>query len=176
VERDGRYLLAPCQGGSIGSGTLRCSRHATVKADLRGRIPDTVSIRDRPAEAEDRAVPGHWEGDLLWGSANSYLVTLVERQTRFLMIAKIANRDTRSVVNALIKQAKQLPEQLYRSLTWDRGMELTDHKRFTSRLMLPCTFATHRVLGNEARTRTPIACYDNTSRSARIFRFTLRHD
>ena len=110
---------------------IRRSRHATAKADLRGRIPDTVSIRDRPAEAEDRAVPGHWEGDLLCGSANSYLVTLVERQTRFLMIAKIANRDTRSVVNALIKQAKQLPEQLYRSLTWDRGMELTDHKRFT---------------------------------------------
>jgi IS30 family transposase len=110
---------------------IRRSRHATAKADLRGRIPDTVSIRERPAEAEDRAVPGHWEGDLLCGSANSYLVTLVERQTRFLMIAKIANRDTHSVVNALIKQAKQLPGQLYRSLTWDRGMELTDHKRFT---------------------------------------------
>jgi IS30 family transposase len=110
---------------------IRRSRHATAKADLRGRIPDTVSIRERPAEAEDRAVPGHWEGDLLCGSANSYLVTLVERQTRFLMIAKIANRDTHSVVNALIKQAKHLPEQLYRSLTWDRGMELTDHKRFT---------------------------------------------
>jgi IS30 family transposase len=110
---------------------IRRSRHATAKADLRGRIPDTVSIRERPAEAEDRAVPGHWEGDLLCGSANSYLVTLVERQTRYLMIAKIANRDTHSVVTALIKQAKQLPEQLYRSLTWDRGMELTDHKRFT---------------------------------------------
>ena len=76
---------------------IRRSRHATAKADLRGRIPDTVSIRERPAEAEDRAVPGHWEGDLLCGSANSYLVTLVERQTRFLMIAKIANRDTHSV-------------------------------------------------------------------------------
>ena len=110
---------------------IRRSRHATAKADLRGRIPETVSIRERPAEAEDRAVPGHWEGDLLCGSANSYLVTLVERQTRYLMIAKIENRDTRSVVNALIKQARHLPEQLYRSLTWDRGMELTDHKRFT---------------------------------------------
>jgi IS30 family transposase len=110
---------------------IRRSRHATAKADMRGRIPDTVSIRDRPAEAEDRAVPGHWEGDLLCGSANSYLVTLVERQTRYLMLAKIANRDTHSVVTALIKQAKQLPEELYRSLTWDRGMELTDHKRFT---------------------------------------------
>jgi IS30 family transposase len=110
---------------------IRRSRHATAKADLRGRIPDTVSIRERPAEAEDRAVPGHWEGDLLCGSANSYLVTLVERQTRYLMLAKIANRDTHSVVTALIKQAKQLPEELYRSLTWDRGAELTDHKRFT---------------------------------------------
>ena len=85
---------------------IRRSRHATAKADLRGRIPDTVSIRERPAEAEDRAVPGHWEGDLLCGSANSYLVTLVERQTRYLMLAKIANRDTHSVVTALIKQAQ----------------------------------------------------------------------
>jgi IS30 family transposase len=110
---------------------IRRSRHATAKQDLRGRIPDTVSIRERPAEAEERAVPGHWEGDLLCGSANSYLVTLVERQTRYLMLAKIANRDTHCVVSALIKQAKQLPEELYRSLTWDRGMELTDHKRFT---------------------------------------------
>ena len=110
---------------------IRRSRRATAKADLRGRIPHTVSIRERPAEAEDRAVPGHWEGDLLCGSANSYLVTLVERQTRYLMLAKISNRDTQSVVTALIKQAKQLPEQLYRSLTWDRGMELADHRRFT---------------------------------------------
>jgi IS30 family transposase len=110
---------------------IRRSRHATAKADLRGRIPDTVSIRERPAEAQDRAVPGHWEGDLLCGSANSYLVTLVERQTRYLMLAKVANRDTNSVITALIKQAKQLPEELYRSLTWDRGTEMTDHKRFT---------------------------------------------
>jgi IS30 family transposase len=110
---------------------IRRSRHATAKADLRGRIPDTVSIRERPAEAEDRAVPGHWEGDLLCGSANSYVVTLVERQTRYLMLAKIATRETQSVVTALIKQAKQLPDELYRSLTWDRGSELTDHKRFT---------------------------------------------
>jgi transposase, IS30 family len=110
---------------------IRRSRRATAKVDLRGRIPHTVSIRERPAEAEDRAVPGNWEGDLLCGSANSYLVTLVERQTRYLMLAKISNRDTQSVVTALIKQAKQLPEQLYRSLTWDRGMELADHRRFT---------------------------------------------
>ena len=110
---------------------IRRSRHATAKADLRGRIPDTVSISERPASVEDRAVPGHWEGDLLCGSANSYMVTLVERQTRYVMLAKIPSRDTDTVVKALIKQAKQLPEELYKSLTWDRGFELADHKRFT---------------------------------------------
>jgi IS30 family transposase len=110
---------------------IRRSRHATAKADLRGRILDTVSISERPASVEDRAVPGHWEGDLLCGSANSYMVTLVERQTRYLMLAKISSRDTHTVVKALIKQTKQLPEELYKSLTWDRGFELADHKRFT---------------------------------------------
>jgi IS30 family transposase len=110
---------------------IRRSRHATAKADLRGRIPDTVSISERPASVEDRAVPGHWEGDLLCGSANSYMVTLVERQTRYVMLAKIPSRHTHTVVKALIKQAKQLPEELYKSLTWDRGFELADHKRFT---------------------------------------------
>jgi len=110
---------------------MRRSRHATAKADLRGRIPDTVSISERPASVEDRAVPGHWEGDLLCGSANSYLVTLVERQTRYVVLAKIPSRHTQTVVKALIKQARQLPEELYKSLTWDRGFELADHKRFT---------------------------------------------
>lgn len=110
---------------------IRRSRHATAKADTRGRIPDTVSISERPASVEDRAVPGHWEGDLLCGSKNSYIVTLVERQTRYVMLAKIPSRDTKTVVNALIKQAKKLPDHLYQSLTWDRGVELTDHKRFT---------------------------------------------
>ena len=90
-----------------------------------------VSIGERPAAAEDRAVPGHWEGDLLSGSANSYIVTLVERQTRYVMLAKVANKDTRSVVKVLIRQARKLPNELRRSLTWDRGKELTDHKRFT---------------------------------------------
>ena len=110
---------------------IRRSRHSTAKADSRGRIPDTVSISERPASVEDRAVPGHWEGDLLCGSSNSYIVTLVERQTRYVMLAKIPRRDTQTVVNALIKQAKKLPDHLYQSLTWDRGVELTDHKRFT---------------------------------------------
>jgi hypothetical protein len=76
-------------------------------------------------------VPGHWEGDLLCGSSNSYIITLVERHTRYVMLGKIPSRDTRTVVNALIKLARKLPDQLYQSLTWDRGVELTDHKRFT---------------------------------------------
>ena len=110
---------------------IRRSRHATAKADRRGQIPDMVPIRERPAEVEDRAVPGHWEGDLVAGSNNSYMATLVERHTRYVMLAKIPSRDTETVINALIKQANKLPRELYRSLTWDRGKELTDHKRFT---------------------------------------------
>jgi IS30 family transposase len=110
---------------------IRRSRHASAKTDTRGEIPNMVSIRERPASIEDRAVPGHWEGDLLSGSKNSYIVTLVERHTRYVMLGKIPSRDTRTVVNALIKLAKKLPDHLYQSLTWDRGKELTDHKRFT---------------------------------------------
>ena len=110
---------------------IRRSRHATQKGDHRGRIADAVSISERPASAEDRAVPGHWEGDLLCGAKNSYIVTLVERHSRYLMLAKISNRETQTVVDALIRQARRLPNELYTSLTWDRGKELADHKRFT---------------------------------------------
>jgi len=110
---------------------IRRSRHATAKGDSRGRIADTVSIRERPASVEDRAVPGHWEGDLLCGSSNSYIVTLVERHSRYVMLAKIGNRDSASVVNALIEQARALPAELCKSLTWDRGKEMAEHKRFT---------------------------------------------
>jgi IS30 family transposase len=90
-----------------------------------------VSISERPASAEDRAVPGHWEGDLMFGAHNSQIATLVERQTRYLMLAKVANKDTETVVDALIKTARKLPQELYKSLTWDRGKEMADHKRFT---------------------------------------------
>jgi len=90
-----------------------------------------ASIRERPASVEDRAVPGHWEGDLIAGSNNSYIATLVERHTRYVMLAKVKNKDTESVVSALIKQSKKLPSELYKSLTWDRGKELADHRRFT---------------------------------------------
>ena len=110
---------------------IRRSRHASSKGDPRGSLTDMISIRERPASVEDRAVPGHWEGDLLCGSSNSYIVTLVERHSRYVMLAKVANRDSRSVVTALIEQAKRLPDELLQSLTWDRGSEMAEHKRFT---------------------------------------------
>src|SRR5258708_37300523 len=110
---------------------MRRSEPVDPNGDRRGQIKDPVSIRQGPAAVEDRAVPGHWEGDLLSGSNNSYIATLVERHTRYVMLAKVANKDTRSVVSALIKQARKLPSELYKSLTWDRGKELSDHRRFT---------------------------------------------
>ena len=113
------------------SRVMRRSRHHTQKTDHHGRITDTVSISERPASVEDRAVPGHWEGDLLFGSKNSQIATLVERQTRYVMLVKVAGKDTETVINALIKNARKLPEELYKSLTWDRGKEMADHKRFT---------------------------------------------
>jgi IS30 family transposase len=109
--------------------TIRRSRRADPNGDRRGQIKDIVSIRQRPAAVEDRAVPGHWEGDLPTGSKNSYIATLVERHN--VTLAKVANKDTQTVVSALIKQAKKLPNELYKSLTWDRGKELTGHRRFT---------------------------------------------
>ena len=113
------------------SRVMRRSRHHTQKTDDHGRITDAVSISERPANVEDRAVPGHWEGDLLFGSKNSQIATLVERQTRYVMLVKVAGKDTETVIDALIKNARKLPDQLYQSLTWDRGKEMADHKRFT---------------------------------------------
>lgn len=110
---------------------MRRSRQHTQKGDDHGRITDTVSIRERPAAVEDRAVPGHWEGDLLFGRSNSQIATLVERQTRYVMLAKVDGKDTETVINVLIKQAHSLPRELYQSLTWDRGKEMAEHKRFT---------------------------------------------
>ena len=111
--------------------TIRRSRQVGLHKDRRGQITGLISIRERPAAIEDRAVPGHWEGDLLSGSKNSYIATLVERHTRYVMLAKVVNKDTQTIVSALIKQAKMLPNELYKSLTWDRGKELADHRRFT---------------------------------------------
>ena len=111
--------------------SIRRSRHATLKRSGLGKINDAVSIRERPADVEDRAVPGHWEGDLIAGSGNSFIATLVERHTRFVMLAKVGNKDSHSVIQALIKQSRKLPKELYRSLTWDRGCEMAGHKAFT---------------------------------------------
>ena len=111
--------------------TMRRSRQATRSGQGRGGIVDAVSIRERPAEASDRAVPGHWEGDLLAGSANTHIATLVERQSRYVMLVKVDGKDTTTVVDALAIHVQTLPVQLRASLTWDRGMELADHRRFT---------------------------------------------
>lgn len=110
---------------------MRRSRHYTQKTDDHGRIVDAVSISERPAAVEDRAVPGHWEGDLLCGTTTSQIATLVERHTRYVMLVKVASKDTETVTNALIKNACKLPLELYKSLTWDRGKEMANHKHFT---------------------------------------------
>jgi len=110
---------------------IRRSRHATQKGLKLRKIKNATPISERPPEVEDRAVPGHWEGDLIVGSNNSYIATLVERHSRFVMLAKVENKDTKSVVAALIKQARKLPKELYRSLTWDRGSEMAGHAKFT---------------------------------------------
>jgi IS30 family transposase len=110
---------------------MRRSRHASEHGHSRGQIVDAISIRERPAEAEDRAIPGHWEGDLLAGGKNSYIATLVERHSRFLMLIKVPSKDTAVVVAALSKRVRKLPAALRRSLTWDRGLEMARHKAFT---------------------------------------------
>ena len=110
---------------------VRRSRHATGADDGRGRILDAVSIAERPASAADRAVPGHWEGDLLAGAGNSYIATLVERRSRFVLLVKVPNKDTASVTAALIRAVRHLPEGLMLSLTVDRGREFAQHHRFT---------------------------------------------
>jgi IS30 family transposase len=110
---------------------MRRSRYHTQKTSDHGRIKDTVSIRERPAAVEDRAVPGHWEGDLLIGSNNSQIATLVERHTRYVMLVKVGSQDSKTVINALIKHAHKLPRELYKSLTWDRGKEMAEHQRFS---------------------------------------------
>ncbi len=110
---------------------MRRSRHYTQKTAIHGRIVDAVSISERPACVEDRAVPGHWEGDLLFGDAHSQIATLVERHTRYVMLVKLVDKDSYTVAAALARHARTLPQELYRSLTWDRGTEMAGHKRFT---------------------------------------------
>jgi IS30 family transposase len=168
--------------------SIRRSRHATLKRRGLGKFNDAISIRDRPSEVEDRAVPGHWEGDLIAGSDNSFIATLVERQTRYVMLAKVGNKDSHSVIQALIKQARKLPKELYRSLTWDRGTEMAGHKKFTlatdidvflcephSPLSADCyAIACPAMRGNAAQTKIPTVCCDSTFQKARICRYIVK--
>lgn len=111
--------------------TMRRSKRASTSGQQRGQIRDAVSIRERPAEAEDRAVPGHWEGDLITGAKNTHIATLVERHSRYVLLVRVPGKDTTSVVSALAHQVRSLPEGLMATLTWDRGTELADHRHFT---------------------------------------------
>ena len=113
------------------SRAMRRSRHHTQKGPEKGRIVGAVSISERPAEVADRAVPGHWEGDLLCGTKDSQIATLVERHTRYVMLVRVPSKDTETVIKALIKQAHKLPRELYKSLTWDRGSEMANHQKFS---------------------------------------------
>ena len=122
-----RELLACLRSGRV----MRRSRYSSLKRKGLGTIVGAIPVSERPAEAEDRAVPGHWEGDLIAGSGNSYIATLVERHSRYVMLAKVDDRRTDTVIKALIKQSKKLPVDLYKTLTWDRGSELASHKKFT---------------------------------------------
>jgi IS30 family transposase len=110
---------------------IRRSRHSRESGHHSGQIVDAISIRERPAEIEDRAIPGHWEGDLLGGTNNSHIATLVERHSRFAMLVKVTSKDMATVVEALSRHVRKLPATLRRSLTWDRGLEMAQHKSFT---------------------------------------------
>ena len=122
-----RELMAHLRSRRI----MRRGKTSTAKGQPRGQIIDAISIRQRPADIDDRAVPGHWEGDLISGSRNSHVATLVERHSRFVMLVHVGGKDSNSVVSALIRQVGYLPEGMMSSLTWDRGTELALHKRFT---------------------------------------------
>jgi IS30 family transposase len=110
---------------------MRRSRHASTRGQPRGQIKEAVSIRERPPEAEDRAIPGHWEGDLISGSRNTHIATLVERSSRFVMLVRLSGKDTESVVTAIGEQIRRLPKTMMDTLTWDRGPEMAAHKKFT---------------------------------------------
>jgi len=122
-----RELLAHLRSGRM----MRKGRHTSTAGQQRGQIKQAVSIRERPPEAENRAVPGHWEGDLLSGSHNTHVAALVERSSRFVMLVRVGGKDTESVVAALSEQIRRLPKAMMSTLTWDRGTEMAAHKRFT---------------------------------------------
>jgi IS30 family transposase len=135
---------------------MRKGRHASTRGQPRGQIKEAISIRERPPEAEDRAVPGHWEGDLLAGSRNTHVATLVERSSRFVMLVRVDGKDTESVVRALGEQIRCLPRTMMATLTWDRGPEIAAHRNFTVATDVCVYFSViPRAPGSGARARTP---------------------
>jgi IS30 family transposase len=143
---------------------MRRSKHATLKGKGLGKIVDAVHISERTPEVADRAVPRHWEGDLIASSGNSYIATLVERHSRYIMLVKVASSKTAAVIDALIKQSKKLPEELYKTLTWDRGCEMSNHKAFT--------LATHiQVYFCDPKSPWQRGSNENTDRSLRQYFF-----
>ena len=152
---------------------MRKGRHASTRGQPRGQIKEAVSIRERPPEAEDRAVPGHWEGDLLVGSRNTHVATLVERSSRFVMLVRVGGKDTQSVVAALSEQIRRLPKAVMYTLTWDRGPEMAAHKSFTVATDVSVYFCdpkspwqrgtsenTNRLLRRYLPRRTDLSVYD----------------
>jgi IS30 family transposase len=139
----------------------------------RERIPGAVSIRERPASVEDRAVPGHWEGDLLRGKARSHIATLVERHSRYVMLVRIPQADTVTVTRALARRIRTLPAHLRQSLTWDRGRELAAHRAFTVATNVRVYFCDPAVPGSVAPMKTPTAYCDSTFRQARTWRASV---
>ena len=154
--------------GAVGA-VAYCAADASPQEPQResgqGHILDMVSIRERPAEIEDRAVPGHWEGDLLTGANDTHIATLVERNTRFTMLIKISRKDTTTVVAALAKHISKLPEELRRSLTWDQGKEMHAHKRFTVATNVQVYFCDPRSPWQRGSTVSTVSFFFSVSRS-----------
>lgn len=166
---------------------MRRSRYTSTEGQPRGQIIDGVSIRDRPADIHDRAIPGHWEGDLMAGSQNSHIATLVERRSRFTMLVKVRGKDTASVVTALSQHVRTLPVALRRSLTWDRGMELAQHKQFTLATKVQVYFCdpqspwqrgtnenTNRLLRQYFPKGTDLSCYSQVDLNTIALRLNQR--
>jgi len=117
--------------GADGPPAVEAAHASLATCQPRGQSRGQIVDRERPAEAEDRAIPGHWEGDLLSGAKNSYIAALVERHSRFAMLIKVPSKETEAVVAALSQHVRKLAATLRLSLTWDRGLEMAKHKDFT---------------------------------------------